>query len=91
MAELLGGEVEGVIGFDAVSSGRRHSMPSSALSAVGRDPEMEAASAEILYGDSSQFQVVLKQLGKRDTTTKLKVREGVFENMTVSISSVPLK
>ena len=75
MAELLGGDVEGVIGFDAVSTSpgaspgtRRHSMPASMVGAVG------GASSEVLYGDSSQFQVVMKQLGKRDTTTKLKVK-----------------
>ena len=64
MAELMGGDVGGVIDFAAVSSSRQ-----------GRgDRRMSGASSEVLYGDSSQFQVVLKQLGKRDSTTKLKVR-----------------
>lgn len=58
MAELLGGDVGGVIGFDAVSkAGCR-------FSATYRSPS----------ADNSELQVVLKQLGKRDTTTKLKVR-----------------
>ena len=56
MAELLGGDVGGVIGFEAVSR-RRYS---ESFRPAGMD--------------NSELQVVLKQLGKRDTTTKLKVR-----------------
>lgn len=56
MAELLGGDVGGVIGFDTVSKRR--------FSETFRSPG----------ADNTELQVVLKQLGKRDTTTKLKVR-----------------
>lgn len=72
MAELIGGEVGGVIGFEEVSSSRAE----NTLSVEGARQEGERSkrdSKEVLYGDSSQFQVVMKQLGKRDTTTKLKV------------------
>lgn len=68
----MGGDVGGVIGFDALSS-----KASNRRSSGGRDELKGGASgSEPLYGDSSQFQIVLKQLGKRDTTTKMKVRGG---------------
>ena len=56
MAELLGGDGGGFIGFETVSGG------------VGG---MEGE--EVAHGAGAEFQVVMKQLGKRDTTTKLKV------------------
>ncbi len=69
MAELMGGDGGGVIGFDAVSPGD---------SAFGEEGQGEGRRGreeqEVLNGSSNQFQVVMKQLGKRDTTTKLKVR-----------------
>ncbi len=76
MAELMGGDVDGVIGFDAVSadSAASRKRSSSVVVVVGEGAVGGASTMEVLYGDSSQFQVVMKQLGKRDTTTKLKVR-----------------
>ncbi len=67
MVELMGGGVGGVIGFSAVSSGitQRDRFVPGAAGAKGSEEE-------VLYGESSQFQVVMKQLGKRDSTTKLK-------------------
>lgn len=68
----------GVIGFEAVSSGLlQHG-------ATGGSNSNEAASLsvggtgggggeEVSHGSGSKFQVVMKQLGKKDTTTKLKV------------------
>lgn len=59
MAELMGGEAGGFIGFEAVS---------------GRVGGWEGVAVEeVPCGVGAEFQVVLKQLGKRDTTTKLKV------------------
>jgi hypothetical protein len=66
MSELLGGDVGGVIGFDAVSP---------VHDPMGLGPEL---AMDMLQEHSSQFQIVLKQLGKRDTTTKLKVRPSVI-------------
>ena len=48
----------GVIGFEAVSRG---------LEREG------GVVAEVSHGAGARFQVVMKQLGKRDTTTKIKV------------------
>lgn len=67
MADLLGGELTaGFIGFEAVSRG------------MGREEEGEEGEEggveEVSHGTGAQFQVVMKQLGKRDTTTKLKVK-----------------
>ena len=53
----------GVIGFEAVSRG---------LEREG------GVVAEVSHGAGARFQVVMKQLGKRDTTTKIKV--GVAAN-----------
>ena len=61
MAELLGGDGGGVIGFDAVSG---H---------VDAGWEEEEEEEEVPRGTGTEFQVVMKQLGKRDSTTKLKV------------------
>lgn len=72
MAELIGGEVGGVIGFEEVSSSRAENTLSVEGARQGGE-RSKRDSKEVLYGDSSQFQVVMKQLGKRDTTTKLKV------------------
>ena len=78
MVELMGGEMgAGVIGFETVSSGLlQHS-------ATGGNSTNEASSLsagagggggeEVSHGSGSKFQVVMKQLGKKDTTTKLKV------------------
>ena len=68
MAELMGGEAGGFIGFEAVS-GRLGGWE-------GVDGEGGRAVEEVPCGVGAEFQVVLKQLGKRDTTTKLKV--GVY-------------
>lgn len=70
MAELIGGDVGGVIGFDSVSS---TTTTDGDFSLNNKGEEQGCVVSEVLYGDSSQFQVVLKQLGKRDTITKLKV------------------
>ena len=48
----------GVIGFEAVSRG------------LEREGGLVA---EVSHGAGARFQVVMKQLGKRDTTTKIKV------------------
>ncbi len=61
MAELLGGDGGGFIGFEAVSGG-----------AVGGEGNGEGEGVAFL-GQGAEFQVVMKQLGKRDTTTKIKV------------------
>ena len=47
----------GVIGFEAVSGGR----------------EGRVGVEEVSHGAGTEFQVVMKQLGKRDPTTKIKV------------------
>ena len=70
MVELMGGELGGgVIGFEAVSSG---------LVQPGASENIEGATGggggeEVTHGVGTKFQVVMKQLGKKDTTTKLKV------------------
>ena len=66
MMDLMGGGVGSVIGFSSVSgvTSSRHR---------GLGAESHGAVDETLYGESSQFQGVMKQLGKRDPTTKLKV------------------
>ncbi len=61
MAELLGGDGGAFIGFDAVSGG--------AMGGGGGNGEGEG----MAHSAGVEFQVVMKQLGKRDTTTKLKV------------------
>ena len=64
MADLLGGELAtGFIGFEAVSRG-----------IGGREGEPEGGTEEVSHAAGAEFQVVMKQLGKRDTTTKLKVK-----------------
>lgn len=80
MVELMGGEMgAGVIGFEAVSSGllqhgatggNNNSNEASSLSAMGTGG---GGGEEVSHGSGSKFQVVMKQLGKKDTTTKLKV------------------
>ena len=85
MSELLGGDT--VIDFEAVSSSSpsrasssRSAFASSRSSSFSfrRRSKGEEQVVEALQGESSQFQVVLKQLGKRDTTTKLKVGVATF-------------
>ena len=62
MADLLGGEsAAGFIGFEALSQG------------LGREGEGGGGVEEISFGTGAVFQVAMKQLGKRDTTTKIKV------------------
>ena len=51
----------GFIGFEAVSRG------------MGKEGEVEGGVEEVPHGAGAKFQVVMKQLGKRDATTKLKV------------------
>ena len=67
MVDLMGSGMGGVIGFSTVSAGVPHFGARGGAKGVGD------ASNEVLYGESSHFQVVMKQLGKRDSTTKLKV------------------
>lgn len=79
MVELMGGEMgAGVIGFEAVSSGLvQHgstSRSSDGASASAEGLRGGGASEEVVHGVSTKFQVVMKQLGKKDTTTKLKVK-----------------
>lgn len=69
MAELLGGDGGGVIGFGAVSG---HTLE-------GWEEVKEGTGEEVHCGVGAEFQVVLKQLGKKDSTTKLKV--GVSVNI----------
>ena len=75
MVELMGGEMGAgvVIGFDAVSSGY---LPHGTSGGVGNEGACVGAGGgeEVSHGSGSKFQVVMKQLGKKDTTTKLKVR-----------------
>lgn len=80
----MGGELgAGVIGFEAVSSGLFHhgtgatagngtNEQGPSLSARGGGGGL-AGGEEVSHGSGSKFQVVMKQLGKKDTTTKLKV------------------
>ena len=70
MADLIAGEsATGFIGFEAVSRG---------MGREGEDEEEEEEEEggveEVSHGAGAEFQVVMKQLGKRDATTKLKVR-----------------
>ena len=74
MTELLGSEAIGFIGFDSVSGG----LPSPLLTAAAGGDEIDGVIGrdkmdELIIGSGAKFQVVMKQLGKRDTTTKLKV------------------
>lgn len=73
----------GVIGFEAVSSGllqRGAAAAAAAGNGTGDQASTLATGAgggggeEVSHGSGSRFQVVMKQLGKKDTTTKLKVR-----------------
>ena len=68
MAELMGGDSGGFIGFEAVSGGLGGGSWDGGGVSVGE------VSEEVPRGAGAEFQVVMKQLGKRDTTTKLKVR-----------------
>ena len=68
MADLLGGEsAAGFIGFEAVSQGLGRVMGEGEGGGGGGGVE------EVSFGAGAVFQVALKQLGKRDTTTKIKV------------------
>lgn len=79
MVELLGGEMgAGVIGFETVSSGLLQRGAGggnrSSEGAVGGGGGVGGGGEDVsLYGAGTKFQVVMKQLGKKDTTTKLKV------------------
>ena len=78
----MGGDLgAGVIGFESVSSGL---LPPGGTSQGGAEggatnaPGLGDAGArgggeEVNIGAGTKFQVVMKQLGKKDTTTKLKV------------------
>ena len=69
MADLLGGEsATGFIGFEAVSRGMG-----------GEEGEGAGGVDEVSHGAGAEFQVVMKQLGKRDTTTKLKVCKRILK------------
>ena len=79
MAELLAGNAAGFVGFEAVSS---------ALSSEKWKEPQETKTGDqdpVNYGAGAEFQVVMKQLGKRDTTTKLKVRLGRSSRAATSI------
>ena len=63
----------GVIGFETVSSGLlQHGATGSEASSLGAEAG-GGGREEVSHGSASKFQVVMKQLGKKDTTTKLKV------------------
>ena len=63
MADLLGDELTpGFIGFEAVSRGMGE-----------KEGEVNGVSEEVSHSSGAKFQVVMKQLGKRDATTKIKV------------------
>ena len=66
MSELLGSDAMGFIGFDSVSSGL-HGNSADSIDGGGKIEDL------LVGGSGSAFQVVMKQLGKRDPTTKLKV------------------
>ncbi len=68
MSELLGSEAVRFIGFDSVSGGLSGSNQAEGIDGGGRIEDLLAA------GSGSSFHVAMKQLGKRDPTTKLKVR-----------------
>lgn len=91
-----GGAGAGVIGFEAVSSSllqqQRGGGASATVMTPGNGSTNEASSLgaagggeEVSHGSGSKFQVVMKQLGKKDTTTKLKVRLYGF-NVVATIS-----
>ena len=86
MVELLGGDMSGVIGFDKVSSILYHADEIS-LGEMAGGMEVGEASMDVLHG-GSQFQVVMKQLGKRDTTTKLKVWLSAFVSACPSVCKI---
>lgn len=69
MAELLGGDRGRFIGFDDVSRGAVGPVGGGG---GGGEGEGEAVS----HASGAEFQVVMKQLGKRDATTKMKVGLG---------------
>ena len=84
----MGGDLgAGVIGFDTVSAGlHKHgaSGNSDGFSvSVGAAEGFKGVGGslggggegEVSRGSGTNFQVVMKQLGKKDTTTKLKVKE----------------
>ena len=83
MVELMGGELgAGVIGFESVSSGLLPTGGTALGSEGGATNASSDAGArgggggggeEVNIGAGTKFQVVMKQLGKKDTTTKLKV------------------
>ena len=94
-----GGAGAGVIGFEAVSSSllqqQRGGGASATVMTPGNGSTNEASSLgaaggggggeEVSHGSGSKFQVVMKQLGKKDTTTKLKVRLYGF-NVVAAVS-----
>lgn len=76
MAELLAGNAAGFVGFEAVSS----TLSGERRNSIEQTQETKPCDLEAVnYGAGAEFQVVVKQLGKRDTTTKLKVGPGGVE------------
>ena len=70
MAELIAGNTAGFVGFEAVSS----VLTGDKWGALEQVQETKLGDLDTSnYIASVEFQVVMKQLGKRDTTTKLKV------------------
>ena len=75
----MGGELgAGVIGFESVSSGLVQPGAGRINGEEGTtNPPGDAGATgggeEVNIGAGTKFQVVMKQLGKKDTTTKLKV------------------
>ena len=69
MADKLAmtGELGRFVGFDSLSGG---GMASSSTTA---DQSEVGSCDHLMYNSDAHFMTVLKQLGKRDTTTKLKV------------------
>lgn len=66
MSELLGSEAMGFIGFDTISTGF-HGNSTDSTDGGGRVEDL------LVAGAGSSFHSVMKQLGKRDPTTKLRV------------------
>ena len=63
----MAGELGRFVGFDSLSGG------GMASSSAAADQSDGGSCDHLMYNSDAHFMTVLKQLGKRDTTTKLKV------------------